>query len=106
MSYQARAYHELPPTLQQLYDYLVRYHHQHGGRRASRAEMRLALNLSRDPLNNMLFELESAGLFITELNARGKARSYTLPGERWSHPHLSTLELSKTFYTGTLFDQA
>jgi len=103
--YSANAYDNLTDArARQLYDWLIRYHQQHGGRRASRAEMRKALNLSREPLNDLISTLEHFDLFVVETDDRGQHRSYQLPGERWHHPHLSKLELSQVFYPSTLFD--
>ena len=53
-----------------------------------------------------LAALEGAGLFEIERDAQGKARSYTLPNERWSHPDLAQLEMDKAFYPGTLVELA
>lgn len=104
-NYTKEAYDRLSRPAQSLYDWLVRYHQQHGGRRASRAEMRKALGLYREELNDLVSSLELADLFTVERDDRGKARSYKLPGERWTHPHLVTLEMRKTVYPGTLLDQ-
>lgn len=103
-----RAYRDLDPRgrPRNLYIWLLRYHQQHGGRRASRSEMRQAAGLHRDQLGAVLATLEGAGLFEIERNAQGKARSYTLPNERWSHPDLAQLEMDKAFYPGTLVDLA
>ncbi len=105
--YEVSAYDDLKdPRARRLYDWLVRYHQRNNGRRASHREMMAALDLSKEPLLDLLQTLSSVGLFEIEADAQGKARSYTLPGERWSHPHLTTLESRKAFYTGTLLDAA
>lgn len=101
MAYRQSAFSQLNPTEAQLFNWLIRYHAEHGGRRASRAEMRKALNLSREPLNNLLANLTSYGLFETETDDSGKARSYTLPGESWHHPHISVLEARDMFFVGS-----
>lgn len=107
MSYRVTAYDELGnPRARQLYDWLVRYHVAQSGRRASHREMMAALGLSKEPLLDLLSVLTAAGLFEIEQDAAGKARAYKLPGERWHHPHLSTLETRKTFYPGSLFESA
>lgn len=53
--YHAAAYDELTdPRARALYDFLVRYHQTHNGRRASYAEMQAATGLAREPLLNSL----------------------------------------------------
>lgn len=102
MAYRQSVFTQLNQTEADLFNWLIQYHKAHGGRRASRAEMRSALNLSREPLNTLLYNLDAHGLFETETDDSGKARSYVLPGETWHHPHLSVLEANKAFQAGLL----
>jgi DNA-binding transcriptional ArsR family regulator len=105
--YTTSAYDNLSdPRARRLFDWLIRYSEQHGGRRASRAEMRQAIGVHRETLNTLLFTLESAGLIEFEDDKRRLARFYRFPDAKWTHPHLTTLAARRSgFYVGTLFDQ-
>jgi hypothetical protein len=103
--YSVNAYDSLDPRARRLFDWLIRYSQQHDGRRASRAEMRQALELHRDQLNDLMMTLHAAGLLEFEEDKRGLARFYRLPGARWDHPHLATLMARQVFTIGSTLDQ-
>jgi DNA-binding IclR family transcriptional regulator len=100
--YSVQAYDALAdPRAQRLFDWLINYSAQHDGRRASRAEMRQALDLHRDQLNDLMQTLNTVGLLEFEDDKRGLARFYRLPGARWDHPHLATLAARQAFTVGS-----
>lgn len=104
MTYRVKVYDELDPRARRLYDWLVRFHVEQNGRRASHREMMAALGLSKEPLLDLLAILTAAGLFEVDADAQGKARSYKLPGAESSHPHWRVLQARRAFFVGSTVD--
>ncbi len=103
--YSVEKYNRLTdPRARSLYNWLIEYHYENHGRRASHAEMRKAQKLSRTILLSTIAILMKSDLYVIEDGQQGNARSYHLPGEGWTHPHRSLMESRKAFYKDSLLN--
>ena len=67
-----------------LYDFIVAYKRNYGGRSPTRSELAAALGLkAQSNVQNQLNRLAAAGRIVLE---EGSARSIAIPGERWLAP--------------------
>ena len=91
MSYKIATYATLSSRAKRLFDFLVDYGRQNGGKRASQREILAGVpGIHRDLLIELLNELTDAGLYSVKKadnNQRIPHRAYRLPGEQYTHPH-------------------